>query len=267
MRDARCSDVDAHVGSREPRISGADALVEMARRELAGGADRTSAGDRYTVVVQVDAKVLAGGDGVCQLDSGPALAAATAERMICDGAIVPIVIDEAGETLNVGRKTRRIPSSIKRALVHRDDCCRFPGCFKKAYVDGHHIVPWGKGGETTLSNLVLLCGFHHRFVHEGGVRVSVEEDGRFTFTRANGWVVETAALSVEPGGVEGENASLGLQIDDTTIVPRWWNDPCDYSAAIDGLIRKNEALGAENGSAEPPEGSIPIELDVLCRSS
>jgi hypothetical protein len=35
----------------------------------------------------------------------------------------------------------------------------------------HHIVAWSRGGGTNLPNLVLLCYFHHRLVHEGGWQV------------------------------------------------------------------------------------------------
>jgi hypothetical protein len=60
---------------------------------------------------------------------------------------------------------------MRRALAVRDGSCRFPGCERRHYVDGHHIIPWSQGGETKLDNLVLLCRHHHRLVHEGGFSV------------------------------------------------------------------------------------------------
>lgn len=49
---------------------------------------------------------------------------------------------------------------------------------------------WAKGGETKLSNLVTLCWFHHRLVHEGGFGVHAPDDGVFVFTRPDGSRVE-----------------------------------------------------------------------------
>ena len=68
--------------------------------------------------------------------------------------------------LTVGRATRTVPPSIRRALVVRDRGCRFPGCDRPpAWTDGHHLVHWADGGQTALENLVL-CRPHHRLVHE-----------------------------------------------------------------------------------------------------
>ncbi|MEJ1966585.1 MAG: HNH endonuclease signature motif containing protein, partial [Gammaproteobacteria bacterium] len=75
------------------------------------------------------------------------------------------------------------PITLKRRYVASAarSGCRFPGCTNRHYVDGHHIKHWANGGETRLSNLVLLCRFHHRQVHEGGVDVQVLDDGALRF--------------------------------------------------------------------------------------
>ncbi len=68
-----------------------------------------------------------------------------------------------GAVLDVGRRTRTVPPSIRRALLARDGTCRFPGCISRR-CDAHHIEHWLDGGETSLGNLVLLCRRHHRSV-------------------------------------------------------------------------------------------------------
>src|SRR6185295_6170416 len=73
-----------------------------------------------------------------------------------------------------------------RALSSRQGGCRFPGCPNKHYVDGHHIEHWADGGETRLSNLALLCRFHHRQVHEGGVAIDILNDGALRFLMKDG---------------------------------------------------------------------------------
>ena len=61
--------------------------------------------------------------------------------------------------------------SLKRALLARDQGCRFPGCTHTKWLDAHHVVHWADGGETTLENLVMLCSKHHRLLHEGGFEI------------------------------------------------------------------------------------------------
>ncbi len=108
------------------------------------------------------------------------------EGLSCDASVVRIIENEKGEPLDVGRKTRTIPPAIRRALNVRDKGCRFPGCSFKRYVDGHHVKHWAHGGETKLSNLVTLCRFHHRLVHEGQVAIQTLDDGAFRFIKPNG---------------------------------------------------------------------------------
>jgi 5-methylcytosine-specific restriction endonuclease McrA len=162
-------------GSAEPRQTNADALVAIAELALSGGS--SSGGERHQVVVHVDESALADeAEGGCELDDGPSLAPETARRLACDSSVVH-VRERDGKTLSVGRKTRSVPPSVRRALKRRDRGCRFPGCENRLFVDAHHIQHWVRGGETSLDNLVLLCRRHHRFVHEGGY--SVDEELRF----------------------------------------------------------------------------------------
>ena len=172
-----------------------EALAVMAESFLASGPQELSGGDRQQIVVHVDAETLKHSHtGRCELEHGPAIAAETARRLSCDANLVAIIENERGEPLNVGRKTRTIPPAIRRALNARDKGCRFPGCSFKRYVDGHHVKHWAHGGETKLSNLVTLCRFHHRLVHEGQVAIQTLDDGAFRFVRPDGQTYESPAL-------------------------------------------------------------------------
>ncbi len=86
-----------------------------------------------------------------------------------------------GETLNIGRRSRTIPSAIRRALLMRDHGCVFPGCTHTRFLHGHHIKHWLHGGGTSLDNLIMLCTFHHRLVHDGGWTVTIGADGAFDY--------------------------------------------------------------------------------------
>ena len=90
-----------------------------------------------------------------------------------------------GSILDVGRKTRAISPALQRALAHRDQGCRFPGCTRRI-CDAHHLEHWADGGETRLENLLTLCRCHHRAVHEGGFEVELLADGEVRFTEPRG---------------------------------------------------------------------------------
>ncbi|HEY8816021.1 MAG TPA: HNH endonuclease signature motif containing protein, partial [Candidatus Dormibacteraeota bacterium] len=85
----------------------------------------------------------------------------------CDSTISRVLLADS-MVIDVGRATRVVSAPTRRALRARDHGCRWPGCDRKVdWSHPHHIVAWGRGGPTHLSNLVLLCYFHHRLVHEG----------------------------------------------------------------------------------------------------
>jgi len=162
----------------------ADGIVAMANAYLAGNGDKNAAtADNYTVTVHVDQSALANGAG----RSG--LPLESVKRLCCDGDAVVIVEDDTGEPLSVGRKTRTVPTAIKRALEARDRGCSFPGCKNKRFVDAHHVQHWSAGGETSIDNLMLLCSRHHRLVHEGGYRIERDYQDRWFFKRPDGLAV------------------------------------------------------------------------------
>ena len=110
-------------------------------------------------------------------EEGSSVSAETSSRLACDAEVVPIARADDGSVLDVGRRRRTVGWRLRKALEARDGGCRFPGCDSRARTHAHHITPWAEGGETAMSNLVLLCPFHHRAVHEGGWRVEMDEWG------------------------------------------------------------------------------------------
>lgn len=142
----------------------ADALVAICSATLAADPDP----DRATVVVHLQA------DGA-EIEDGPAVVPEVAERLSCDARVQVVAEDSGGDVLAVRTLSRVPPAWMLRQLRHRDRGCRFPGCGTRAFTHAHHIVWWGKGGRTELPNLVLVCSFHHRLVHEHGWRVRRED--------------------------------------------------------------------------------------------
>ena len=154
--------------------------------------------ERYQVMVHCYAATLAaeGEPGRSDLD-GIRVSAETSRRMACDAAVVAMVHAKDGSMLNVGRRTRTIPPHIRRALEERDRGCRFPGC-GCTFTEAHHVKHWADGGETSLRNTLLLCRRHHRAVHEGRVKVSVNSDGTVLFFTPKGRMLVDAPSRPEP---------------------------------------------------------------------
>ena len=168
----------------------ADALGLIAESALHHRLDPGAPGERYQVVVHVDAPVLADPDapGQSVLEDGTHVSAETSQRLACDASRVVMQHDRSGRVVEVAARTRTIPPAVRRALHHRDRGCRFPGCGVR-FGQGHHIRHWARGGPTTLSNLAMLCRRHHRAVHEEGYQVDRQPGGELQFRDPNGHVL------------------------------------------------------------------------------
>ena len=238
----------------------ADALGLIAESALTHDLDSGTRGDRYQVIVHVDAPVLSSSrpnppdehghpvdsdqvhpepprkPGQSVLQDGQRVSAETSRRLACDASTLEMLHHPDGRILDVGRRTRTIPTPIRRALDHRDhSCCRFPGC-QVQQCDAHHVDHWADGGETKLGNLVLLCRKHHRAVHEEGFGVSWEgEELRFYWP--NGRRLEEA-----PGmpGMASRGWDLAMQLAEEGVavapgagMPSWEGGSVDYQWALD----------------------------------
>src|SRR4029078_4549004 len=116
-----------------------------------------------------------------ELERGGPVPRWTVERLACDCSLGRVLMKSQSEVRDLGRHARVVTKAQRRALVHRDRHCAFPGCCRPPRrCDAHHIVTWLEGGATDLDNLVLLCRRHHVLVHEGGwqTRTASRRDGR-----------------------------------------------------------------------------------------
>ena len=95
----------------------------------------------------------------------------TLERITCDSTMSRVLLADS-MVIDVGRATRTVSAPTRRALRTRDKGCRFPGCDRSVdWTNPHHLVHWARGGPGDRENLLLLCYYHHRLVHEGGWQV------------------------------------------------------------------------------------------------
>jgi hypothetical protein len=124
--------------------------------------------DRATVVIHAQLDRLRSGSGGCEIEGGAAVDPRAVRRLLCNARVQTVIESRDGEVLGLGRTSREPSAWMVRQIRYRDRECRFPGCGSRRFTEAHHVTWWRHGGRTDLDNLVLICSFHHRLVHELG---------------------------------------------------------------------------------------------------
>ena len=219
------------------RDTDASACRDHSARSRRDAKDRSTPEPATAATAHVSAEIapdtdtdLDAGLAVIEQVGGLHLGRETARRVACDAGVVVLSHGTDGKVL-----------ALRRALQSRDrNQCQFPGCESRR-CDAHHVEHWADGGETRLQNLLSLCRFHHRAVHEAGFRVSGgDADGQFRFLRPDG-----EPLPAEPPLPSWEGAPLaptaarlaaaGISIGPDTATPEWYGESLDLAAALDVL--------------------------------
>ena len=151
---------------RTPRQRRADALTDLARTFLDSGLAPGSEKPHLLVLTDLDALRGQGG-GIHETASGQVLTPNQVRETACDAVVNRIVFGADSQPVDIGRTTRVVPPSMRRALIARDRHCQHPGCDRPSqWCDAHHIWHWADGGPTALWNLILLCRYHHTLQHQ-----------------------------------------------------------------------------------------------------
>jgi len=270
---------DAVASRQQAPASLADALVDMAEALLAGKIARASNPDIYQVIVHVGPEALTSGPepeppaapppataspdarpvghpahpARCHLEDGPAISPATAQRIACQAAVSWMLHDHNGTLLDVGRRHRRPPPALRRAVRERDRYrCQAPGCQSRR-TDIHHIRPWAKGGKTRLRDLILLCEAHHMIVHAYGYIITLAGDGTFIFTRPDGTVMPACPQLPETHGDIGSQHQANITAD--TIIPAGLADNFNLDLTIWASFA-NAALAEERRQQHAQEQDL-----------
>ncbi|OLT16290.1 hypothetical protein BJF80_06800 [Serinicoccus sp. CUA-874] len=144
-----------------------DAFMAVFRRGVAGTQGQPTT-PKAQVMVTIGLQELRGalaGDGRTVHEG--TVPAHEVRQLACEADIIPVVLGEAGQILDLGRAKRLVTPGQRRALAHRDGGCTFPGCHVPAtWCDAHHVVHWARGGRSDLGNYALLCPRHHTWVHQ-----------------------------------------------------------------------------------------------------
>jgi hypothetical protein len=261
----------------------ADGLVAIAESFLAGKVAGADNAEIYQVVVHTGTDVLAGptapgaapdvsagtspatarvpGDPAdparCHVEDGPAISVSTAQMIACTAALSWMRHGDADAVLALGRRRRRPSSAIRRAARERDKCrCRFPGC-ESRQVDLHHIQHWVNGGRTDLDNLISLCPWHHKVVHDRGYLIAASPPGGFSFYRPDGSPLTACPSLPEPGG--SIDTAHDADITPDTIIPPWYGERLDLDHAIWACFANARTREERERDPDgPPRGRVTI---------
>ena len=168
----------------------------------------------------------------CHVEDGPAISVSTAQMLACTAALSWMTHGDAGAVLALGRRRRRPSSAIRRAARERDGCrCRFPGCESRR-TDLHHIQHWANGGRTDLDNLISLCPWHHKVVHDRGYLIAAPPGGgTFAFYRPDGTPLPRLPAPARARTAASTHAH-DADITPDTIIPPWYGERLDLNHAI-----------------------------------
>ncbi|PJE13727.1 MAG: hypothetical protein CK429_13405 [Mycobacterium sp.] len=168
-----------------------DAFLSLIEAGWDAQAARRPHAAHTTVVVHLDVAQRA-----AALHLGPLLTDAERQYLSCD-ATFEVWFERDGQPLGAGRSTRTINRRLRRALEHRHPSCAVPGCGATRGLHAHHIRHWEHGGPTELSNLVLVCPYHHRLHHSGEITISGDPD-HLRVTDSDGDLLHPGSLARPP---------------------------------------------------------------------
>jgi hypothetical protein len=174
---APCPAADGAVDPRTPGQRAHDALLDAGHRLLRSGALPDCGGAPATIVVTITLEQLEARTGLASTAHGGTLSIPELLTLAAEADLIPMVLNDAGGILSHGRARRTASPAQRRALAARDHGCSFPGCdIPAGWTQAHHVRPWIDGGTTSLDNLTLLCGHHHRNFHQLGWTCQMENE-------------------------------------------------------------------------------------------
>ena len=151
-----------------------DALVEMVRIAAAADDGRVFGVRVPAVRVHVSLADLDRRAGGAHVEGQTAaVSVATAHRIACADGLVPILFDDQGKPLKLGRTKRSFTDHQRTVLAAIWGGCAHPGCDRPpSWTEAHHINEWARDhGRTDIDDGILLCRHHHLMIHNNGWRI------------------------------------------------------------------------------------------------
>jgi hypothetical protein len=97
--------------------------------------------------------------------SGPAeiagvpIADSRLEQLRANASIEPVLVDDDGTPLAIGKRFSALSPKIVRAVLLRDHCCQI--CSRRHRLQIHHLRPRSWGGTDEISDLAAVCSTCH----------------------------------------------------------------------------------------------------------
>jgi hypothetical protein len=148
----------------------ADGFVQILHAGITADQSVVPASQRAAVRVMVQQSVIEAGVGYAILeDTLSPISWAKLEQWLCEAGTASVMLDPAGNPIDIGAEQRLFTRAQRAAMAVRDGGCRFPGCTKPpAWTEAHHVKHWKRDkGKTLLENGILLCRYHHMLMHNG----------------------------------------------------------------------------------------------------
>jgi Domain of unknown function (DUF222) len=144
--------------------------------------------------------------------AGIPLPDAMVEQLRASARIEPVLVDDQGVPVTVGKQSSALSPKIARAVLLRDGHCRIPGCEVRHGLHVHHLRPRSWGGTDDPCDLAAVCvaGGHHQMLVPNGPWALVGNPNRpdgLQLVRVDQLTVEQAEQLGLPPRRAGPNAA------------------------------------------------------------
>ncbi|GAA4172769.1 HNH endonuclease signature motif containing protein [Gryllotalpicola koreensis] len=172
------SESNVLLARHRPQVMVAVTATDLAKARAAQNAlARHHAGDHRGCSGAGFGVTCAGPDqGIAWIDgTDTPITATDAMRMLCGDGFTPILFDESGQAIDIGKDQRLFTPKQRRAMAKRDGGCLWTDCpMPPDATEGHHLNPWSESPanhKTETRDGILLCKRHHLLLHNHGERI------------------------------------------------------------------------------------------------
>jgi len=129
-----------------------------------------------TLVAHVDD---ATGELIAELSDGTRLPPAVLEELSCNTRWTGLVYDRVGDAIWRSRSRRTVSETQWQTLL-----TTYGGCFHcgapPSICQAHHIIPYSRGGATSVKIMVMVCWNCHHNIHHNNWHIETHNDGIHT---------------------------------------------------------------------------------------
>ncbi len=129
-----------------------------------------------TLVAHVDD---ATGELIAELSDGTRLPDAVLEELSCNTRWTGLIYDRVGDAIWRSRSRRTVTETQWQTLL-----TIYGGCFHcgapPSICQAHHIIPYSRGGATSVKNMVMVCWNCHHNIHHNNWHIQTHDENQHT---------------------------------------------------------------------------------------